>query len=58
MHWAIPFFIGCSCGFTLATIYYRYNRLIRTKHEWYTDPVIRSKYPDEAERALREPDTW
>lgn len=49
---------GMGCGFGLSTLYYRWCRLIRTKHEWYSDPVISSRYPEEAKRALEEPDTW
>lgn len=58
---AFWFFLGgIGTGFFLATVYYRQVRLIRTKHEWYRDPVIRARYPEEAERVLRgeERDEW
>jgi hypothetical protein len=56
--WLVGFAIGWACGFTGATVYYRWNRLIRTSHEWYRDPVIRARYPEEAEKAFQEPDGW
>lgn len=50
--------LGWSLGFGGAWLYFRMTRLIRSRHEWYRDPVIRSRYPEEAEKALRGPDGW
>jgi hypothetical protein len=49
---------GWTLGFLAAWVYFRSVRLIRTRHEWYSDPVIRARHPEEAERALSEPDGW
>lgn len=50
--------LGIGLGFALAWGYFRWQRLIRTRHEWYKDPVISARYPEEARRALQEEDGW
>jgi hypothetical protein len=44
------FFLGLSVGFWLAWTYFRFVRLIRTKREWYSDPEVARRFPEEAAR--------
>jgi len=45
--------LGMGIGFVSAWYYFVSCRLIRTKKEWYSDPVIAELYPEEAERVLK-----
>jgi hypothetical protein len=52
------FCVGFSAGAGVMWWHFIHSRLIRTRHEWYSDPVIAARYPEEATEALNEPDTW
>ena len=52
------FCLGFSCGAGAMWWHFSRSRLIRTQHEWYSDPVIASTYPDQADEALSKPDSW
>jgi hypothetical protein len=36
----LPLMFGVAIGWWLKAVYYKRNRSIRTKYEWYSDPVV------------------
>lgn len=51
-------FLGFGLGAAAMWWHFAHSRLIRSKHEWYSDPIIAGRYPEEASRALSQPDTF
>lgn len=43
----ITFCLGFSCGAGVMWWYFAHNRLIRTREEWYADPMIRERFPED-----------
>lgn len=39
--------IGMFIGWCLNWGYFRWCRLLRTRHEFYADPIIKAKYGDD-----------
>lgn len=49
---------GFGLGAAAMWAWFAANRLIRTRREWYGDPIVRARYPEEADRAFYEDDGW
>ncbi len=62
MRWLeLRYYAGAMCfGFSLGAAWmwwhFTRHRLLRSEYEWYSDPVVRRKYPADAFRVLSQRD--
>lgn len=50
----LPFVCGWFCGGAVMWLYFHKSRLIRTRDEWYADPIIKERYGESYEARIQD----